>query len=116
MTNPDNDNHDVTDVSDGYGDSVVTINGRQYPSIYPPGSHWSADEAWRVLDMIKPGVLSLDVRSMLAGAIAGLLMKVSREADAKLTWALESPLSPLLRKEAFDILKSNSSKDGRVKP
>jgi hypothetical protein len=36
------------------------------------------DEAWHVLDILKPGVLSDDVRFFLAGAIAGTLMRVAR--------------------------------------
>ena len=49
-----------------------------YPSDYPPGTHWATDEAWHVLDILKPGVLTDDVRCFLAGAIAGTLMRVAR--------------------------------------
>jgi hypothetical protein len=49
-----------------------------YPSDYPPGTHWATDEAWHILDILTPGVLSDDVRAFLAGAIAGTLMRVAR--------------------------------------
>ncbi len=52
-----------------------------YPSLYPPGTYWAVDEAWRILDELKPGVLSPDVRAYLAGAIAGLLMKERGECE-----------------------------------
>lgn len=47
----------------------------EYPSAYGPGTHWATDEAWKILDTIKPGVISIDVRSFLAGQIAGRLMR-----------------------------------------
>ena len=51
-----------------------------YPSNYPPGTHWATDEAWAILDTLKPGVISDDVRFFLAGSIAGTLMRIRRDA------------------------------------
>lgn len=53
----------------------------EYPDRYPPGTHWAVDAAWEILDTIKPGVISVEVRAFLAGQIAGRLM---RERDAAL--------------------------------
>lgn len=54
----------------------VVINGRRYPSHYPPGSgHWAIDEAWQILDRIKDGVIPDDARAFLSGLIAGTLMR-----------------------------------------
>ena len=46
-----------------------------YPDRYPPGTHWALDAAWEILDRIKPGVISDDVRAFLAGLIAARLMR-----------------------------------------
>lgn len=46
-----------------------------YPSNYPPGTHWAIDAAWKILDTLTPGVLSIEARSLLAGMIAGRLMR-----------------------------------------
>ncbi len=54
-----------------------------YPSKYPPGIHWAVDEAWHILDMIKPGLIPDDVRSFLAGSIAGALVKFAVEGAPK---------------------------------
>jgi hypothetical protein len=56
----------------------MTTPEHTYPSDYPPGTHWATDEAWHVLDILTPGVLSDDVRAFLAGAIAGTLLRVAR--------------------------------------
>ena len=63
--------------------NTVTINGRSYPSRYPPGIHWATDEAWRILDMIKDEVISTEIRAFLSGAIAGALMKERAEGKTK---------------------------------
>jgi hypothetical protein len=56
--------------------AVIGDNGYEYPSNYYPGSGGKElDEAWEILDTIKPGVIPLDVRSYLAGQITGILMK-----------------------------------------
>jgi hypothetical protein len=54
----------------------------EYPSDYAPGTHWAIDEAWAILDTIKPGVISADVRAFLAGQIAARLMRRSSKAKA----------------------------------
>jgi hypothetical protein len=46
-----------------------------YPSHYKPGAHWATDAAWEIMDTIKPGAIDSDIRSYLAGMIAGTLMK-----------------------------------------
>lgn len=50
-----------------------------YPSNYPIGVHWAVDEAWRILDHIKPGLITDDIRAYLGGAIAGSIMKYATE-------------------------------------
>lgn len=45
-----------------------------YPDRYKPGTHWSTDAAWEILDRVKPGVIPDEVRALLAGLIAGRLM------------------------------------------
>ena len=47
-----------------------------YPSQFPTGSHWAITEAWAILDLLAPDVLSEAQRALLAGAIAGTLMRV----------------------------------------
>jgi hypothetical protein len=51
-----------------------------YPFAYRPGSHWAITEAWAILDLLHPGVLSENVRALLAGAIAGTLERVVADA------------------------------------
>jgi hypothetical protein len=46
-----------------------------YPDKYPPGTHWATDAAWEILDSLAPGTIPIDVRSLLAGMIAGRLMR-----------------------------------------
>jgi hypothetical protein len=55
----------------------------EYPSLYPPGQHWAIDAAWEILDTLTPGVLSIEARSLLAGMIAGRLMKERANNDAQ---------------------------------
>lgn len=50
-----------------------------YASNHKPGTHWATDEAWKILDQIKEGAIPNDVRQWLAGAIAGMLMRVIKE-------------------------------------
>lgn len=52
-----------------------------YPPDYKPGTHWAITEAWRILDQVKPGVLSDDVRMFLAGAIAGTLVRLRASTE-----------------------------------
>jgi hypothetical protein len=49
--------------------------GHPYPSAYGPGTHWAIDEAWGILDGLPVGMLPDDYRFLLAGQIAGVLMK-----------------------------------------
>jgi len=51
----------------------------EYPGGYEPGSHWSLDAAWEILDHIKPGLIPMDVRCWLAGAIAGRMERERQE-------------------------------------
>jgi hypothetical protein len=51
------------------------MSKHEYPSDYPPGTHWAIDAAWEILDTLEPGRLTLDERSFLAGQIAGRLMR-----------------------------------------
>jgi hypothetical protein len=54
----------------------------EYPSNYPPGSgSWSLDEAWSILDSIKPGLIPTDVRAFLAGQIAGTLERIKAQCE-----------------------------------
>lgn len=61
-----------------------------YPSNYRPGTHWAITVSWEVLDFINPGVLSDDTRALLAGMIAGQLMK-ERERAARIAIRGRSP-------------------------
>ena len=51
----------------------------EYPSNYRPGTHWAIDAAWEILDTIEPGVLMMDARALMAGRIAGRLMRARDE-------------------------------------
>lgn len=47
-----------------------------YPSRYPKDSAIpEVREAWKMLDMVTPGIIPPDVRAFLAGIIAGALMR-----------------------------------------
>lgn len=50
-----------------------------YPPDYPPGTHWALDEAWAILDTFRPGGMTDDMRSLLAGMITGTLLRLARE-------------------------------------
>jgi hypothetical protein len=50
-----------------------------YPSRHKPGTHWSTDEAWRILDRLPVGMLPNDYRFLTAGMIAGALMRAVAE-------------------------------------
>jgi hypothetical protein len=52
-----------------------------YPSQHPEGLHWATDEAWQILDMLKPGAIPDDIRFLLAGLIAGKLMRATAQSD-----------------------------------
>lgn len=57
--------------------NAIRARGREqrYPSAYGPGTHWAIDEAWTILDRLPVGMLPDDQRFLLAGQIAGALMK-----------------------------------------
>ena len=57
------------------------MTAHTYPDRYPPGTHWSLDAAWEILDTIKPGVIPDDVRALLAGMISGRLMQERETAN-----------------------------------
>lgn len=56
-----------------------------YLDRYAPGPRagWALNEAWEVLDTLTPGTLSIEARSLLAGMIAGKLMRVAAEGKPK---------------------------------
>jgi hypothetical protein len=58
----------------------MSVEQHRYPSLYPPGSHWSIDEAWAILDRLPPGMLPDEWRFLLAGIIAGTLQRVAADA------------------------------------
>jgi hypothetical protein len=58
----------------------VIINGRRYPSNYPPGKHWAIDRAWEILDTLPKDTMSDENRAWLAGVFAGALMKAGNES------------------------------------
>lgn len=58
------------------------MSGHKYPPNYPPGTHWAIDKGWEVMDQIKPGRISDELRFLLAGQIAGMLMRMAHEPDS----------------------------------
>ena len=62
-----------------------------YPSNHNPGTHWATDEAWKILDNLKPGAIPDDIRNFLAGAIAGTLIRVKQENTTDLYIRLKRP-------------------------
>lgn len=57
----------------------IMTDQHTYPSNYPPGTHWAIDAAWEILDVFKPGAINPDNRALLAGMIAGRLVKERRD-------------------------------------
>lgn len=56
-------------------------NGHTYPSKYAPGmGDDTLDQAWLILDFIKPGTIPSDIRAFLSGMISGALHK-ERESN-----------------------------------
>lgn len=53
-----------------------------YPSQYGRGLIWHLDEAWDILDRIRPGVIPDDARSLLCGLISGTLSRVAENPQA----------------------------------
>jgi hypothetical protein len=56
---------------------------RRYPSKYLPGTHWAVDEAWTILNALPVGMLPDDFRFLVAGQIAGALMRIAKEGPPK---------------------------------
>jgi hypothetical protein len=52
----------------------------EYPTDYPPSAGSSLAEAWKILDVIAPGVIPMDARALLAGMIAGTIERIKQEA------------------------------------
>jgi hypothetical protein len=48
-----------------------------------PGSHWATDEAWRILDTLPVNALDMTHRCLIAGMIAGALMKAKRDGEIR---------------------------------
>jgi hypothetical protein len=48
----------------------------EYPEGFGPGKHWATDMAWNCVDVLRPGLLSMQARSLLVGAITVSLMQV----------------------------------------
>lgn len=44
---------------------------------------WQLNVAWEIMDSIKPGILTDDVRAFLAGQITGALMKYKAKNDGE---------------------------------
>lgn len=61
-----------------------------YPSLHRPGTHWATDESWVILDTLPVGLLPDDQRFLLAGMIAGSLMRVRSNARTPLLRALSA--------------------------
>ena len=57
---------------------TVTQNGHIYPSNYCRGKHPVLDEVWDILDSLRPGTLSVQARSFLAGQIWAKLILAKR--------------------------------------
>jgi len=65
-------------------DDYVTIDGRRYPSRYPPGgSDKDLNAAWNIIDMVKDGVLTDEARALLAGMIKGAMSRCRQEGPLK---------------------------------
>jgi hypothetical protein len=57
-------------------------SGHEYPPDYPPGTHAMLDEAWRIIDTVKAGIMPMDVRCLLAGMICGAFDKLSTKGSS----------------------------------
>jgi hypothetical protein len=44
-----------------------------YPDRHPPGSHWSTDVAWEILDVLPAGLLNEVQRAFVCGLMAAAL-------------------------------------------
>lgn len=59
--------------------STEPYEGHQYPDRHARGSFWATDEAWSILDRVKPGVIPGIVRAFLSGLFAGALVRIAKE-------------------------------------
>ena len=85
-----------------------------YPSAYPPGAHWALDEAWALLDTLKPGVLPNEVRLFLAGGIAGILMRHAQQLRRALL-----PLAAIAEAHGFPPVspaQQEQNRDQEIQP
>jgi hypothetical protein len=63
-----------------YAAGCVKIGEHSYPDRYAPGmGDPDLDEAWKILDTIKPGLIPPDARAFLAGQICGTIGRVRSE-------------------------------------
>lgn len=53
---------------------VIGDNGHVYAATRLPETGWHFEIAWGILDTVKPGVIPVNVRLLLAGQIAGALL------------------------------------------
>lgn len=61
-------------------DGCVKIGEHLYPDKYAPGKGGpDLDAAWEILDHIKPGLIPMDARSLLAGMICGHFIRIRDE-------------------------------------
>lgn len=70
-----------------------------YPAHYPPGAHWATDAAWEMLDMLVPGAISLENRALIAGMIAGRIMRERDRAARVAERAGASNIAEVIRKQ-----------------
>ena len=60
---------------------IIGANGHPYPSRYaPPTGNAAMDEAWKILDRIEPGIVPPETRFLLAGMIAGTIVRYQEAA------------------------------------
>lgn len=58
------------------GEGYIIINNRRYPDICHPGQgDDDTDQAWKILDTIKDGIIPDHIRAFLAGMIIGALKR-----------------------------------------
>lgn len=49
-----------------------------YPRDHKPGTHWSTDKGWQIMDIIPPTAISPQLRDLISGMIAGALVEARR--------------------------------------
>jgi hypothetical protein len=58
---------------------VISENGHTYTATHLADSGWQFEEAWGILDQLKPDSIPINVRLWLAGMIAGALDRITKE-------------------------------------